>query len=608
MNQFLQSKYLTDPRTNDNYELLDYIGEGTFSVVQRARLLKKGLTTTTTNNNNDALHSIAASSLTVTNNFKHSKNANSTKSINSTSNITTTNNNNNTTNTTSNATFNSSAALIATSSSSNTTTDNNTINTTSSTETDANTSPETFVALKRIYPNSSPDRILKELRHLHAMGGRHNVVKLLGGFRDQTSFTAVFPYFEHDDFKWYMPRMDTEMLRNYLRGLFKALKHVHKNAIIHRDIKPRNYLYSYQRNEGMLIDFGLAQNREDWEPALRRRRGMKWNGSQLVSIHSANSHASSSMHVSNNRVAGTNGSSSNGVGSSSSSSSSSNNYSTSGRNSLKRARTSNTTNTHSNSNSNLSIGTSTSGNGSNGNVGTVGSVGSVGNGSNQRRRMNHHHKKTVKIKAERAGTPGFRAPEVLLMSLEQTPAIDIWSTGVILLSLLSARYPVFPGPPRGHAKINSDAHALAQLEALLGRETLERAARSCHKQILESPTDKVTRNPPPSLRELCERGRRTYFEGVVPNRTTTSALVAAEPVASSVSSTSGSSSSSSSTSSSSSAEMLVGTCVSPNDLVKQIAFPADAYDLLERCLEVDSMKRISAKEALTHPFLCLKGK
>ena len=74
MNQFLQSKYLTDPRTNDNYELLDYIGEGTFSVVQRARLLKKGLTTTTTNNNNDALHSIAASSLTVTNNFKHSKN------------------------------------------------------------------------------------------------------------------------------------------------------------------------------------------------------------------------------------------------------------------------------------------------------------------------------------------------------------------------------------------------------------------------------------------------------------------------------------------------------------------------------------------------------
>ena len=42
---FLQSKYLTDPRTNDVYELLDYIGEGTFSVVQRARVRKKDINT-----------------------------------------------------------------------------------------------------------------------------------------------------------------------------------------------------------------------------------------------------------------------------------------------------------------------------------------------------------------------------------------------------------------------------------------------------------------------------------------------------------------------------------------------------------------------------------
>ena len=42
MHAFLQCKVLTDPRTNDTYELLDYIGEGTFSVVQRARLLRRG--------------------------------------------------------------------------------------------------------------------------------------------------------------------------------------------------------------------------------------------------------------------------------------------------------------------------------------------------------------------------------------------------------------------------------------------------------------------------------------------------------------------------------------------------------------------------------------
>ena len=42
------------------------------------------------------------------------------------------------------------------------------------------------------------------------------------------------------------------------------------------------------------------------------------------------------------------------------------------------------------------------------------------------------------------------------------------------------------------------------------------------------------------------------------------------------------------------------------ELVAQLEFPDAAYDLLERCLEVDPAKRISAKEALAHPFLSNK--
>ena len=45
--------------------------------------------------------------------------------------------------------------------------------------------------------------------------------------------------------------------------------------------------------------------------------------------------------------------------------------------------------------------------------------------------------------APRAGTPGFRAPEVLLKHLCQTSAIDIWSVGVIFASLLTKKYPFF---------------------------------------------------------------------------------------------------------------------------------------------------------------------
>eukprot|EP01080_Neovahlkampfia_damariscottae_P000028 gene28-4279_t len=43
----------------------------------------------------------------------------------------------------------------------------------------------------------------------------------------------------------------------------------------------------------------------------------------------------------------------------------------------------------------------------------------------------------------RAGTRGFRAPEILLRHTIQTTAIDMWSAGVILLSLLTNRYPFF---------------------------------------------------------------------------------------------------------------------------------------------------------------------
>ena len=62
--------------------------------------------------------------------------------------------------------------------------------------------------------------------------------------------------------------------------------------------------------------------------------------------------------------------------------------------------------------------------------------------------------------APRAGTPGFRAPEVLLKCPQQTTAVDIWSAGVILLCLLSGRYPFF--------RASDDLSALAQIIALRG--------------------------------------------------------------------------------------------------------------------------------------------
>ena len=43
---------------------------------------------------------------------------------------------------------------------------------------------------------------------------------------------------------------------------------------------------------------------------------------------------------------------------------------------------------------------------------------------------------------KRNGTKGFRAPEVLLKVDHQTTAVDMWSAGVIFLSILCNRFPV----------------------------------------------------------------------------------------------------------------------------------------------------------------------
>lgn len=353
-----------------------------------------------------------------------------------------------------------------------------------------------IVALKCIHPNSSPKRILNELHFLKTLGGKHGCLPLLGGFRESCGFIAILPYFEHDDFKWYLPRLTTDLLRGYLYGLFQSLKHVHQHGIIHRDIKPRNYLFSISKRKGLLIDFGLAQGPNEWQPALEQKH-CKWDGSKVIKIESG------TANNNNGEIENINPS----ISSSSSS--------------TRQQRISRISN-------------------------------------DNKLLKNKRQQPSGKVRAERAGTPGFRAPEVLFMSLEQTPSIDIWSVGVIMLSLLSSRYPIFPKPEVGN--ISSDAQAIAQIEALLGREALERAAKACNKHLVETPGDKVALEGPPCLKVLCQQGRQAFYEGV-----------------------------------------LKENGDAPLDV-----FPDSVYDLLNRCLEIVPEDRISAKDALAHSFFADK--
>lgn len=77
--------------------------------------------------------------------------------------------------------------------------------------------------------------------------------------------------------------------------------------------------------------------------------------------------------------------------------------------------------------------------------------------------------------APRAGTRGFRAPEVLLRLQEQTTAIDVWSAGIILLSIACGRHPLtYP---------KDDIESLIFISELVGSDQLQSAAKSIGRSL-----------------------------------------------------------------------------------------------------------------------------
>ncbi|KAF8382558.1 cdc-7 [Pristionchus pacificus] len=68
----------------------------------------------------------------------------------------------------------------------------------------------------------------------------------------------------------------------------------------------------------------------------------------------------------------------------------------------------------------------------------------------------------------KAGTPGFRAPEILMRLDRQTPVLDVWSAGITMLSLLCRKHPLF--------RPVDDCEALKQIAQVLGSKTLEELA------------------------------------------------------------------------------------------------------------------------------------
>ncbi|KAJ5162437.1 hypothetical protein N7492_007829 [Penicillium capsulatum] len=249
-----------------------------------------------------------------------------------------------------------------------------------------------YVALKKIYVTSSPIRIQNELELLHDLRGCRSVCPLITAFRFQDQVVAVLPYFPHTDFRVQYRTFLVADMRHYLRSLLTALHSVHEHDILHRDIKPTNFLYNPALKEGVLVDFGLAETFQ--------RHGSEYTSPCLCThqTYVRRSRILSSYYSKNPPSSGL-------------------------------------------------------------------SAGYPKNDSRPSRRAN------------RAGTRGFRAPEVLFKCTSQTTKIDMWSVGVILLTLLGRRFPFFNSA--------DDIDAMIEMSSIFGARRMK-AAAALHGQIFES--------------------------------------------------------------------------------------------------------------------------
>ncbi|KAM9323395.1 cell division cycle 7-related protein kinase isoform 2-T2 [Pholidichthys leucotaenia] len=404
-------------------------------------------------------------------------------------------------------------------------------------------------ALKHLIPTSHPTRIAAELQCLTIAGGRENVMGVTYCFRKEDHVVIVMPYMEHQAIVDIIGSLSFEEVRLYIYNLLRALDHIHQFGIIHRDIKPNNFLYNRNSKRYALVDFGLAQGTADTQIELLRvvRQNSSKKGGGSMGKQEATQESKATIKPSSTPSTSLCPAPKQSAPLPHSSSSST--TTTSSRKALvkkPRSVTSTTTSRTKHTKDvkgllketrpvfgerNLNSCTPDPPPTKPATIKTelvkhskVEDLASRKYSSSRPlpiRNQSSSHKQQRAVRqsltcncyltdfvcniclsrkhqvAPRAGTPGFRAPEVLTKCPSQGTAIDVWSAGVILLSLLSGRYPFF--------KASDDLIALTQIMTIRGsRETIQ-AAKSFGKAVVCS---RVL--PRQDLRTLCEtlRGRR----------------------------------------------------------------------------------------------------
>jgi serine/threonine protein kinase len=117
----------------------------------------------------------------------------------------------------------------------------------------------------KVIPKKDEDTELFMLQKVNAHTNRaqvkHNLVQFLGHEDQNTErflkFELVHPT---DCFKTRLKSFNPDQVTAYMRELLKALTYLHKHcSIIHRDVKPDNFVHHFDTGTFRLLDFGSAE-------------------------------------------------------------------------------------------------------------------------------------------------------------------------------------------------------------------------------------------------------------------------------------------------------------------------------------------------------------